>query len=159
MLAGSTRFEEALMADGNRELVDRLAEVPILAGAPERTRRKVASQMKEFKFPAGTTIVEESAEDAKLGRLYLLLSGEAEVVVKGESIRQLGPGDHFGELALLDGGPRSASVVALSDVQAVGLAGWNFRPLLLEEPELALAVIDTLAQRLRQANVGLTANS
>ena len=71
--------------------------------------------------------------------------------LSGEIVRTLGPGDHFGEIALLDDGPRSATVTASTDLRCRGMAAWEFRPFVQEHPEVAWTMLETLAARLREA--------
>jgi CRP-like cAMP-binding protein len=88
----------------------------------------------------------------RFGRLYIVVSGTADAIVGDAVVATFGPGDYFGEMSVLDGSPRSASVVATSDLETYGLAAWNMRSLLREEPDIALHVIQTLASRLRAQN-------
>jgi CRP/FNR family transcriptional regulator len=65
-------------------------------------------------------------------------------------VRTLGPGDYFGEIALIDEGPRSATVTAATDMRCRGMAAWEFRPFVVEHPEVAWTILQTLAARLRE---------
>lgn len=134
------------------ELIDILKGVHLFQGLPEKTLGVIASQMKSFDFPAGTAVFEEDTK-GKFGRMYVILSGTADAVVHDEKIASLGPGDHFGEMCMLDGGPRSATVVAKADLSTMGMSSWTMRSMLKEYPDLAVHVIEVLAARLRAANV------
>jgi len=78
--------------------------------------------------------------------MYLLLEGRARVLGKS---RVLQPGDFFGEMALIDGGPRSATIIAASQVRLMMLQRKGFLKLLKQNPQIGLAIMETLAQRLR----------
>lgn len=133
------------------EWVEILAKIDLFAGLPDKSLKKIAKQIKEFNFPEGVTILEEDSE-GKTGRMYIVLAGTAQADVDGKVVGTYGPGDHFGEMSLLDGGPRSATIKATSDLSVAGLASWNLRPILLEEPSIAIHLVEVLAARLREAN-------
>jgi CRP/FNR family transcriptional regulator len=63
----------------------------------------------------------------------------------------LGPGDYFGEIALIDNGPRSATIVATTDLRCRGMTAWEFRPFVQEHPEMAWHLLESLVARLREA--------
>jgi CRP/FNR family transcriptional regulator, cyclic AMP receptor protein len=84
--------------------------------------------------------------------LFVILDGETKVVVGGRTRRRLGPGSFFGEISLLDRGPRTATVVAETPVRALSLSAWNFRAALKEHPSLAVKMLEELASRVRAAN-------
>lgn len=128
-----------------------LAKIDLFAGLPDKSLKKIAKQVREFNFPDGVTILEEDTE-GKMGRMYIVLDGTAQADVDGKVVGTYGPGDHFGEMSVLDGGPRSATIKATSDLSVAGLASWNLRPILIEEPSIAIHLIEVLAKRLREAN-------
>ena len=128
-----------------------LGGVELFAGLPEKALRRIARQVKEMHFAAGSVILEEDSGGG-FGRMYVVLEGSAKAEVDGTPVGEYRPGDHFGEMSLLDGGPRSATVTAISDLSLAGLASWNLRPILMEEPSIAIHLIEVLAQRLREAN-------
>ena len=78
--------------------------------------------------------------------------GTVRYSVGGEEVGEGGPGDYFGEIALIDDGPRTATVKAGSDVTAYGLASWEFQPLVEENAALAWELLQGMAKRLRAAN-------
>lgn len=131
-----------------------LKGVPLFAGLSDKSLRSIASQMKTYEFSPGSVIIEENTE-GKLGRMYVILSGEAEVLIDGNPVAQYGPGDHFGEMSVLDGSPRSATIRATTDVTTMGLSSWNLRALIKEEPEISLHIIEVLVARLRAVNAKL----
>ncbi len=80
---------------------------------------------------------------------HLIASGTASVTVNGQSRPTLGPGDYFGEISLIDGKPRSATVVAEEVLLTYSLVAWDFNPVLQSEPSVALAMLQSLCARLR----------
>ena len=141
---------------GEDAVVEALARTKLFGGLPVKELRKMHQAGKEISFAAGVDITTEGESG---GRFFLILEGEADVVTGGAVRRRIGPGETFGEIALLDGGPRTATVVAISPLRTFTLASWNFRPLVLAHPELAGAVITTLCGWLREAEVTAPASS
>ena len=82
---------------------------------------------------------------------FVITEGSATVCVGGEARASLGPGDYFGEIALIDEGTRSATITAATDVTAYGRTSWEFKPFVEDHPQVAWALLKTLAQRLRAA--------
>jgi CRP-like cAMP-binding protein len=129
-----------------RELVETLSTVPLFARCTPRELRSVARFVETAELPAGTHLVREGEEgDA----LFVILSGEAAVRTGDRELARVGEGDYFGELALLDGEPRSADVVATTDVQVAVLGIRMFRTLVRELPDLAQQLLAGLALELR----------
>jgi CRP/FNR family cyclic AMP-dependent transcriptional regulator len=124
----------------------RLAEVPIFSGCTKRELSIIAQAAKEIAHRAGTVIAREGERGVGL---FLILDGECEVTIGGKRKAKLGSGDFFGEVALLDGGPRTATVTALTHVRLVGITGWVFRGMLMEHPSIALKTLESVAGRLR----------
>ncbi|MFN8020660.1 MAG: cyclic nucleotide-binding domain-containing protein [Acidimicrobiales bacterium] len=127
-------------------LVDALAGVALFADLPKRKLQQIADMCREHRFEPGEAIVQEGDTS---GRFYVVIEGGAEVQVHGRAVRVLGPGQHFGEYAVIDRAPRSASVVALTPVLAYSLAPTTLRPLLKEEPELTYRLLLNACQRIR----------
>jgi CRP-like cAMP-binding protein len=125
---------------------DSLAQVRIFSGLTRKELLAIAALAKPFTFAAGSTLVEEGTEG---GRFYLITSGKAEISIRGQTVRTLGPGSYLGEIAMIDGGPRTATVRAATDVEALGIASFNFRPLLRSEPGVAFKILVELCGRLR----------
>lgn len=128
-----------------------LEGVPLFAGLNKRHLRKIAGASTVAHVPAGQHLVREgfSAE-----AFYVILDGEAHVTGPPTAVR-LGPGDFCGELGLLDGSPRSASILADSDVTAVRLPRKEFLDLVDHRPEIARALLADLAARVRQLEAAL----
>jgi len=128
--------------------LDTLGEVPLFEGLPKRHLRRIAKLAHIRRFASGSVMVR--AGDS--GRsFYVLLDGNAKVVRTGARSRRLGPGDYFGEMALLDDAPRSADVSADGEVLALTIDRPGFTKLLRAEPAIAQALLRTLAARLRAA--------
>ncbi|MGZ8605988.1 MAG: cyclic nucleotide-binding domain-containing protein [Actinomycetota bacterium] len=130
----------------HHDVPSKLANVPIFSGCSKRELAVIARAAKEVSHREGTVIAREG--ERGIG-LFLILDGECAVTIGGKGKAKLGPGDFFGEIALLDGGPRTATVTALSPVRLVGITGWVFRGLLMEHPSIALKTLEAVAGRLR----------
>ena len=131
-----------------------MAEVTLFARCTRRERATIARHMETAKLGSGTTLIEEGEEgDA----LFLILDGGASIRKRGEEVATVGPGAYFGELALLDGEPRSATVVATEDVTVAVLGVRMFRTLLREFPEMTLELLAGLAADVRRARDALDA--
>jgi CRP/FNR family transcriptional regulator, cyclic AMP receptor protein len=125
-----------------------LRKVPLFADLDDEDLARLANQMKERHFREGSPMTSEGTGGAGF---FVITEGNATVAVQGEPKSTLGPGDYFGEIALIDEGTRSASITAATDVTAYGLTAWEFRPFVEEHPKVAWAMLKTLAQRLRAA--------
>ena len=128
-----------------------LRGVRLFEGLDDAALRRISSQFKSYAFPAGASVIAEDSS-GRFGRMYVVVSGTATARVHDDAVATYGPGDSFGEMSALDGQPRSAAVVADTDLETLGLSAWNMRALLREEPDIALHVIQVLTTRLRAAN-------
>jgi CRP-like cAMP-binding protein len=126
--------------------IDLLSRVELFEELSDPELRKVAAVAKVMEFPAGEAVTEEGTAG---GRFYVIESGTAKVVAAGRTRATLGPGDCFGELSLIDGEPRSASVVALEPLRTWSIAEWNFRPLLKTQGSIAYKLLVALVRRVR----------
>jgi len=131
------------MADRRLEL---LASVPLFAGSSKRQLRGVLDWTQEYRYEPGATIVHEGA---KGDELFLLLEGKAGVSRSGKALTRLTAGDFFGEMAVIDGRPRTATVVADGPVDCLVLKQKDFKALLEGDPLLAWNLLGSLAARLR----------
>lgn len=104
-------------------------------------------------FGAGQTVFEDGAEGTNM---YVVLEGEVAIRVGGVEREIVGPGAIFGEMALIDGGPRSAAVVAKTDCRLAEIDRRRFEFMVSQTPYFALAVMKVMADRLRQANARLS---
>ena len=125
-----------------------LSSVPLLAGLEERTRHRLAQIGKRRSYEPGDVLVREGSGGTAL---YVILSGSVRVERGGQTVGQLGPNDFFGELALIEEEPRSASVVAVDKTECLLFVAWEFRALLDEHPELAVPIMRALIERLHRA--------
>ena len=133
------------MAEAPVELLQR---VPLFEHFEKGDLERLARSFKERTFDAGSTVAGEGKTGAGF---FVIESGEATVSVRGDERRSLGPGDYFGEIALIDDGARSATVTAVSNLRCYGLTSWEFRPLVESNASIAWKLLETMAQRLRAA--------
>src|SRR5438874_172993 len=103
-----------------------LANVDLFRDLDKRELRQIADVMKEYTFAAGREVVTQGKEGIGF---FVIADGTAKVTVDGNEVRTLGPGDYFGEIALIADTPRTATVTADSDLTCWGLASWTFRPI------------------------------
>jgi|SRR5436190_17412810 len=133
------------MAEAPIELLQR---VPLFEDFDRRDLERLARSFKERTFEAGSMVAGEGKSGAGF---FVIDSGEATVSVRGDEHGRLGPGDYFGEIALIDDGARSATITADSDLHCFGLTSWEFRPLVESNASIAWKLLETLAKRLRAA--------
>jgi len=108
--------------------------------------KKVAEAMKPRTFRAGKAAVEEGQGGAGF---FIVLSGTATVSVAGAEVNRIGPGDYFGEVALLSGeGVRTATISPETDLECLGMASWEFKAFLSEHPDISWTILQTMAARL-----------
>lgn len=125
-----------------------LRNVRLFSELDERDLLSLAEEFNERRFTAGEPI----AMEGKGGLMFFVVeSGEASVEVRGQDVGRLGPGDAFGEIALIDRRPRTATVTALSDMRTYGLPVFVFRPFVEARPEVAWKLLEALADRLEAA--------
>jgi CRP/FNR family transcriptional regulator, cyclic AMP receptor protein len=127
---------------------DLLQAVPLFADLSKSELRIVAGITKPLDFDPGAAVV---TQGERTGRFFVIMDGDVEVVVDGRFVRRLGPGDFFGEMALLDDEPRSATVAALNPLSTLSIAAFNFRSLLKSNASITYKVLVSLCQRVRAA--------
>ena len=125
-----------------------LSSVRLFAGMSRGELDKLSRQMREVRHPSGARLAAPGEQGVGF---MVILDGEAEVSTADGGGRTLGPGDHFGEMALLDHEGRSATVTARTDMVVAAIPAWSFKPFLLEHPEVAYRLLQTLSRRLREA--------
>jgi CRP-like cAMP-binding protein len=126
----------------------------MFAGCSQRELGIVARAVKEVDHKAGTVIAREG--EPGIG-LFVVMEGAAAVSIGGVKKGKIKPGEFFGEIALLDGGPRTATVTAETDVKLLGLTEWVFRGLVQQHPSIAIKTLQAMAGRLRNATKTATA--
>jgi len=129
--------------------VEMLKVAPLFAGLNKKQLNAIAETARELTFETGDTIIEEG--DHRSIGFYVLGSGSAQVSKDGAVVASYGPGDYFGEIALLsDDTARTATVTATNDSEVLGLTKWDFRALLNSKPDIAVQVMAELARRLTE---------
>ena len=127
---------------------DLIRGVPLFADIDEKSLARLAGEFNDRTYAPGELL----AEEGERGRTFFVIeSGEAAVLVHGNEVRRLGPGDSFGEMALVDKSARSATIRADTEVRGYQLPVWSFRPIVESHPEMIWALLGALAQRVRDA--------
>jgi CRP/FNR family transcriptional regulator, cyclic AMP receptor protein len=133
------------MAGAPTELIKR---VPLFSELDERELKAVAGSMVERIFPAGEAVTTEGKSGVGF---FVVVDGTATVGIGGSELRKLGPGDYFGEVALVADVKRTATIVADTDLHCFGMTPWEFRPLVQAQASIAWKLLQTLAHRLAEA--------
>lgn len=128
-------------------MLKRIRSVPLFSEFGDKELHRVAAIAKEVEFPAGKEIAKQG--ESGVG-FHMIVDGEASVVVEDKLHALLTPGSYFGEMSLLDGRPRSATVAAKTDLKTISLTSWDFNALLDQYPELARKLLIELSRRLRE---------
>jgi CRP-like cAMP-binding protein len=117
--------------------------VPIFQGLERRDLERIASSMKQRTFRAGDTVTSEGSGGVGF---FVIEDGQAKVQVGGEDRRTLGPGDYFGEVALLTDSPRTATITAETDLRCYGMTSWDFKPLVESHSTIAWHLLQAMAK-------------
>lgn len=125
-------------------LAPRLARIPLFSCLPARALRRVASVVEIQEYRAGQPIVKEGSYSRYF---YVMLDGSAKITVRGRMRDQIGPGDFFGELAILNRSNRSATVTPVEPSSVAAIDARDFTALVEEEPKIALYLLNALARR------------
>jgi CRP/FNR family transcriptional regulator, cyclic AMP receptor protein len=131
--------------DATRSL---LKQVALFSGLSDKELGAIATLLRERTFSAGTEVVTEGQGGAGF---FIVESGTARVSVGGKDVGTLGPGDHFGEIALIADTPRTATITAETDFHCYGLTVWEFRPLVASNAAIAWELLQNLAGKLASA--------
>jgi CRP/FNR family cyclic AMP-dependent transcriptional regulator len=134
--------------------VELLQRVPLFSGLGRRELERVANSMKERRFQKGDTVTSEGRGGVGF---FVIEEGEADVTVHGEERAKLGPGDYFGEIALITESDRTATITAETNMRCYGMTMWEFRPLVETNASIAWNMLQSLAQKLREAERAQTA--
>jgi CRP/FNR family transcriptional regulator, cyclic AMP receptor protein len=128
-----------------------LSRVPLFTDLDDHELAQLAGAFKERRFPAGDVVIQKGSGAAAF---FVIDSGEASVVVDGTQRRVLGPGDHFGEMALIDAGARTATVTAADDLVCWGVTFWDFRPLVEANGTIGWKLLQSLMGIFRSEREG-----
>jgi CRP-like cAMP-binding protein len=137
----------------DQQVLSQLKAAPLFSRVPEKGLKAILRSATEKRFEAGERIVSEG--DSGTG-FYLILSGRAEVTRGSEKLATLGAGTFFGEMALLDGAPRSADVTTVEDTSCLVLTPWTMRSVVSANPDVSLAMLEELTRRLRETERSLS---
>ena len=128
---------------------DLLRKVELFESFSDRDLKKLADSFKESTFSAGDVIATEGQRGVGF---FVIGEGTVDYSIHDDRVGSGGPGDYFGEVALIDDGPRTATVTATTDVTAYGMTSWEFRPLVEENASIAWELLQKMATRLRAAS-------
>jgi CRP-like cAMP-binding protein len=133
------------------EAVEALQRVPLLSGLSRKELERLAKDFTERVFPAGSTVIKQG-EERGIG-FFVIAEGEAAVSVDGTEIDRMGPGDHFGEIALLGDRVRTATVTAVTELRCLVMTLWEFRSFVQSDADVAWKLLGHLAGLLHDARL------
>ena len=125
---------------------DALKQVPLLSGLSHRHLARLADKAKERQFKAGTAVVQEGKMSG-IG-FFIISAGEASVRSGGREVARLGPGDHFGELALIGERERTATVTADTPLECLEITAWDFRDFVKSDAEVSWKLLQHVIDQL-----------
>jgi CRP/FNR family cyclic AMP-dependent transcriptional regulator len=128
-------------------MADSLREVPLFADLSSRDLKRLTDSMREMSFTDGQQVVAEGKGGVGF---FVILDGGARVTQGGAEVGVLTAGDYFGEMALIDGDDRTASVHADGDLRCAAMTTWTFRPFVKDHPDVAWAMLTALVKRVRE---------
>ncbi|MDP1794403.1 MAG: cyclic nucleotide-binding domain-containing protein [Acidimicrobiales bacterium] len=123
-----------------------LREVPLFASMSDRDLKAVLAGCREELYSDGQAIVREGQPG---GPFFLLIEGQAKLTIGGKTKKTFGPGSYFGEIAMIDKGPRTGTIVAAGNVKALAIASWDFLALCEQDFKIAHKVMVGLAAQVR----------
>ncbi|HZT94106.1 MAG TPA: cyclic nucleotide-binding domain-containing protein [Gaiellaceae bacterium] len=123
-----------------------LKKVPLFADLDNRELQQIANSMRERRFRAGDTVTQEGAGGVGF---FVVEEGQADVTVGGQAKGSVGPGDYFGEIALINESPRTATITARTDLLCYGMTPWDFRPLVESNSAIAWKLLTAMAEKMR----------
>ena len=126
--------------------MDTLKKVPLFVGLDDKELEQIALSMRERRFKAGDTVTQEGAGGVGF---FVVEDGRADVTVGGQSKGSVGPGEYFGEIALINESPRTATLVASTDMVCYGMTPWDFRPLVESNSTIAWKLLTAMAEKMR----------
>jgi CRP/FNR family cyclic AMP-dependent transcriptional regulator len=131
------------MLHRNRK-VELIADVPLFGGCTKKHLQQLAGIADEIDLREGKVLTRQGSTGREF---FILLEGEVEVTKDGKTVNRLGPGEFFGEMALIGHQPRSATVVASTPIHALVMTEMNFKRLLRDNPDISIKVLETMASR------------
>jgi len=143
-MARSQTLEESMAV--KTDPTESLRRVPLFAGLDRKELEMLGKLIKEQRYDAGATIVKSGAGGHGL---YIIREGKVTVIRDGQQVATMGPGQFFGEISVLDGGPRTADVRAESDTVCLTLVSWEVKPLLMENASITYKMLLEMVKRLR----------
>ena len=130
---------------GRNSKIDLIKGVPLFASASKQELGEIASIADEIDLPEGKVLIKEGDTGREF---FVLIAGTAEVTRGGRKVASIGPGDFFGEIALISRTPRNATITTTSPVRALVITDRAFRQLLDHSPQIQIGVLSALAERL-----------
>jgi CRP/FNR family transcriptional regulator, cyclic AMP receptor protein len=132
------------------DVQEAIKQAPLFAQLSKKDVKQLTAALVARSFPAGTVVIEQGKPGVGF---FVIASGSAVVKVGGRTVgSHLGPGDHFGEIALIDEGLRAGEVSAETDLECYALAAWQFRPFVRDHPDVAWALLQSLVHRIVRDN-------
>jgi CRP-like cAMP-binding protein len=132
------------------EAAELLKRVPLFSDLDRAELQQIANSMKQRTFSAGQEIAVEGQSGVGF---FVIEDGQAKVTVHGDEVRMLGPGDYFGEVALITQGARTATVTADTDLKTYGMTFWDFRPLVEDTPSIAWKLLQSAVKQYDQSQL------
>jgi CRP/FNR family transcriptional regulator len=125
---------------------DVLRKVPLFAGLNTKELEQIAGSLRERRFKEGDVVTQEGSGGVGF---FVVEEGEADVTVGGEAKGSIGPGDYFGEIALINESPRTATLTARTDMLCYGMTPWDFRPLVESNSDIAWKLLTAMAEKMK----------
>ena len=127
------------------DVQEAIRNAPLFAELSKKDIKSLAAALTPQNFPAGTVILEQGKPGVGF---FVVANGTATVKIKGKTIRTIEPGEHFGEVALIDDGTRMAEITAETDLECFALPAWQFRAFIKDHPDVAWALMQSLVKRI-----------
>ncbi len=137
------------------ERVERLRAIPLFMACSEKQLQFIATRVEDLEFKAGKVLCQQGKSG---GEFFIVLAGEAEVERDGKVVDTIRTGDHFGEISLIDDGPRTATVTAKTPLRCLVLSPRQFQDVLHQDAEIAVHILRDVTKRLRAATRTLPAD-
>ena len=138
----------------NKQVIALLKSTPVFAHTSEKSLESMIKSAVEKTVSPGEKVVQQGQGGVGF---YLILDGKAEVIKDGTKLAELGAGNFFGELGVIDGQPRTADVVAVTETKCWILSQWAMKSIIANHPEVALSMLEELARRLRATDAARVA--